>query len=68
MSKRILKDPNLSKLASDKFKENIEETYFNKMLKKGCVITDILEKYDEREIEDKEIEMKNNFDKRKMFT
>ena len=37
------------------------------MLKKGCVITDILEKYEERPIEDKEIEMKYNFDKRKIL-
>ena len=38
------------------------------MLRKGAHITTLLNKIDYKQIESKEIEMKDNFDKRKLFT
>jgi len=42
LAKKILKDPNLSKLASKKFNDYIEKVNANLMFNKAANITDIL--------------------------
>ena len=42
VAKRILRDPNLSKLATLKFHENVDKLNDDLMCVKGAVVTDII--------------------------
>lgn len=55
-AKKILKDPNLSLIATRKFNGHIEKSDPGKFMAKNCVLTDLQEE-PEKETEEFEVEM-----------